>query len=306
MPFKIIEKNWIKWVAAHSPSEQEIAEISEKIVLEPQIKEELLKPTMHPKINAVNSNVYLVLHFPIFDKKKSVSKREEIDFVIGKNFLLTVCYNDNFEPIKELLEKLEENSEYADHYARKGPEAFFFFIINYFYNFALRELNYIQKNIDEIEEQIFLKKERAMVEKIYIVSRDVIQFGNSINPHRRILEDARKQFLDIYGKGCEVYFSEILNKYFHLENIFKAVQSTINSLQATNDSLVSIKSNEQMRTLSIVAFITFPLMLIASVFGMNAVYMPIIGEKGDFWIIISLMAAGFIGMYGIFKNKKWI
>ena len=67
-----------------------ILKIDEKFALHPFIKNELLKPTFQPKINAYNNAVYLILHFPVFDKKTGVSKRREIDFVLGRNFLFTI------------------------------------------------------------------------------------------------------------------------------------------------------------------------------------------------------------------------
>ena len=61
-----------------------------------------------------------------------------------------------------------------------------------------------------------------------------------------------------------------------------------------------------MKTLTTVAFITFPLTLIAGVFGMNAIAIPIIGYKYDFWIILGGMLLTTIVVFGFFKFKKWI
>ena len=44
-------------------------------------KNELLKTTAQPKISAFHDLIYLVLHFPIFDKTTDISKKKEIDFV---------------------------------------------------------------------------------------------------------------------------------------------------------------------------------------------------------------------------------
>lgn len=302
---KTIEKNNITWITGNSLTHEEIEKISEKFHLSHFLKNELVKPTIQPKINGFQDAIYLVLHFPIFNKHKNISKKQEIDFVIGKNFLLTVNYNEEFTPLIEFINKIEQKN--SDNYFSGNAGMLFFHILQYFYQFSLRELDYIQKKIDNIEEQIFLKKEKEMVERISIVSRDVIEFGRSIKPHQRILNSFSEAAFKIFGnEEYKDYFLEILNEYFNLLNLFESTEETINSLQETNDSLVSIKSNDEMRIISIIAFTTFPLMLLSSIFSMNTYYMPIIGYEGDFWIIIGLMIIGVSIMYTIFKNKKWI
>lgn len=303
---KKIEKNGISWILGNSLSESELSQIEEKFPLDPFIKNELLKPTAQPKAHFLKDSIYLVFHFPIFDNSKNISKRQEIDFVIGKNFLLTANYNHSFLPIKEFMEKIEKSPEFADNIFGENAGVLFFHILQYLYLFSLRELDYIQNKIDYIQEQIFLKKEKEMVEKISIVSRDIIEFGRSIKPHQRILASLEKPAEYLFNENYKTYFSELLNTYFNLKNLFESTENTINSLQITNDSLVSIKGSEETRIISIIAFITFPLMLFSSIFSMNTVSTPIIGAKGDFWIIFGVMITALAIMYTIFKNKGWI
>jgi len=61
-----------------------------------------------------------------------------------------------------------------------------------------------------------------------------------------------------------------------------------------------------MKTLTIMAFVTFPLTLISSVFGMNTTYLPIVGVHGDFWIILGFMCTLAIVFFSYFKYKKWL
>lgn len=302
---KIMEKNGINWLVLQKPTDEEILKIDEKFPLHPFIKNELAKPTFQPKINIYNGVLYLILQFPIFDDKMRISRRQEIDFVLGKNFLLTAYYGD-FPPLQEFIKKMEGHPEIMEHYFHGNAGMIFFGILRHLYHFSLRELEHIQKKVDEIEEQIFLGKEKEMVEKISFLSRDIIEFGRSIKPHERILFLYENLAMNVFGDEYKSYTEEILNEYFNLQNLFSDADETIKSLQQTNDSLVSIKSNEEMRIISILAFTTFPLMLLTSVFGMNTSYLPIVGTKGDFWIIIGVMAGAMGIIFWLFKRKKMI
>ena len=86
----------------------------------------------------------------------------------------------------------------------------------------------------------------------------------------------------------------------------KALTSTFDNLRLTNDSLLETKQNSIMKVLTIISFITFPLMLFSSLFGMNTENTPIIGNGLDFWIIIGIMVAVSIVLLIFFKYKKWL
>ena len=76
-------------------------------------------------------------------------------------------------------------------------------------------------------------------------------------------------------------------------------------LRKTNDSLLSTKQNEIMKVLTLMSFVAFPLTVIASIFGMNS-NLPIVGQSNDFLIILGIMIATAIFLFGIFKFKKWL
>jgi magnesium transporter len=61
-----------------------------------------------------------------------------------------------------------------------------------------------------------------------------------------------------------------------------------------------------MKTLTIMAFVTFPLTLVSSIFGMNTHYLPIVGLPGDFWIVTGTMLALAICFFLYFKRKGWL
>ncbi len=54
------------------------------------------------------------------------------------------------------------------------------------------------------------------------------------------------------------------------------------------------------------AFVTFPLSLFASIFGMNTVATPILGHRLDFWIIVGFMLSAAVVFFSYFKYKKWL
>ena len=93
---------------------------------------------------------------------------------------------------------------------------------------------------------------------------------------------------------------------FRVYNMIRNHLDMLAELRETNNSLVYTKQNEAMKVLTIMAFITFPLSLLAGIFGMNTTATPLIGSRHDFWIIISIMITATVAFFGFFKYKKWL
>jgi magnesium transporter len=189
----------------------------------------------------------------------------------------------------------------------KNPGVLVFFVVKHLYEFALRQLDHIQLKIDEIEENIFKHYEKEMVEIISLTRRDVLDFQRAIYAHESILNSFASAGQKFFGPEFIHYTSVMLGELERVKNLLANSRATIESLQDTNDSLLTDKVNDIMRVLTSISFVTLPLVLFAAIFGMsNMVSMPIVGHRGDFWIILCLMLVAASTMFFIFKKKKWL
>ena len=80
----------------------------------------------------------------------------------------------------------------------------------------------------------------------------------------------------------------------------------LHELRETNNSLLTTKQGEIVKNLTIVSFITFPLALVAAIFGMNIPSTPIVHRPDGFWIVMLIMAAAALSMFAYFKRKRWL
>lgn len=295
----------LTWIDLESPTSEEVKFLMHKYFIHPLVAEELLKPTFRSKADIYKNLIYLILHFPVFDHHRKTSIGCEIDFVIGKNFLITAHYMP-IVPLYEIAKTLEASAMLKEENFTKNAGVLVFFIIKQLYNFALRQLDHIQLKINKIEENIFKGKEKDMVEAISYVRCDALDFQRAIHAHENVLNSFEMAGQKFFGADFIHYTNNIMGELMMVKNLLNNCKETIESLQDTNDSLLTDNANDTMKTLSILAFLTFPLMLVAALFSMDAQFTPIVGVKGDFWIIVGMMLVGVLGMIVIFKRKKWL
>jgi len=296
----------LTWIDLESPTSDEVKSLMKEYSIHPLVAEELLKPTLRAKVDVYQNLIYLIMHFPIFEPSKKTSISCEIDFIVGKNFLITAHYK-TITPLHEIIKMFEVGSLINKENLAKNPGVIAFFVLRNLYEFALRQLDHIQLKIDEVEENIFRGHEKEMVEIISITRRDVLDFQRAIYAHESILSSFTSVGEKFFGPGFIHYTNVIMGELSRVKSLLENCRATIESLQNTNDSLLTEKVNDIMRTLTTVSFITFPLMLFAALFGMsNVISMPIVGARGDFWIILGIMLVSASGLLILFKRKKWL
>ena len=295
----------LTWVDVESPTSEEVRELMEKYGIDPLVADELLLPTLKPRVDTYSNLIYLILHFPAFKHTHNGNVNQEIDFIIGKDFLITTRY-DSVDPLHKFSKVFEVNSVLDKSDIGDHAGFLFFYMVRKLYKSLEHELEFIEDSLELIEEDIFEGKEKEMVVALSNVSRDLLNLKQALNPHQEILtsfSDAGRVF---FGDNFSNHLNSIMGEYYRIKNSISVHNDTLFELRETNNSLLSTKQNEVMKVLTIMAFVTFPLSLIASIFGMNARHMPLVGGQFDFWVIMGIMGFAALLMFIFFKKNRWL
>ena len=85
-----LEKDGIVWVDVRQPSEPEIDWLAENYAFHPLALEDCLSHAQMPKIDDYNTYLFLVLHFPVFDREARITLPAEVDVFVGPDYMVTV------------------------------------------------------------------------------------------------------------------------------------------------------------------------------------------------------------------------
>ena len=296
----------LTWIDIMDPDKKDLKFLGGNYGFHPVVLKELLSPTLRPKVEHYDGYLFMVLHFPIYYPKEKTTKSMELDFLITNDTLITIRYG-KIEPLQSFRKKCRTGEKQL---AKDSPATLLNCMIEEINNFSLRQLDHITKKIDGIQKKIFKsrtpKEENEMVEKISLIRMDILNFRRTIKPQGVILRSLKSRGLEFFGKKLEPYFIDIIGDYMRVWDLLENHKDTIESLQGTNDSLLTNKANRVMGVLTMFAVIVFPLTLIAAIFGMNTKILPLVGLPYDFWIIFAIMLTGMIFMLVTFKIKKWL
>lgn len=292
------------WIDLDSPSREEVHDVVNEFGIDLLVGEELLLPSTKPRVDFHQNYIYTVLHFPAL-RHSHKTKEQEIDFIIGRNFLITAHY-DTVDPLHKFSKVFEVNSILQESNLGDHAGFLFFYMVKNLYKAVEHEIEYVRHDLAVVEEHIFTGQEVEMVKAISRTARDLLNLRQTIEPHREVLQTLETEGAHFFGDNFGKYLRALANEYYRVHNHIMRHTDSLHELRETNNSLLSTKENETMRVLTIMALLTFPLALMVAILQIDTVHNPIRGLPYDFWIILGVVVFTGTCMILYFKHKKWL
>ncbi|HAS84638.1 MAG TPA: hypothetical protein DCS23_00985 [Candidatus Yonathbacteria bacterium] len=292
------------WVDVQSPTQEEVRTLMEEFDIHPLVADELLGPTLRPKVDLYHNFIYLILHFPTISHKHDGGEDQEIDFIIGKKFIITAHY-DHIDQLHEFSKVFEVNSILDKSNIGDHAGFILFYILKDLYKLMDTELDHINQDFFEIQAKIFSGNEREMVSSISHLNRDLLNFKQIIRPHKEVLESFELAGTKFFGQDFAYYLRTIVGEFYKVSSILDGHRETVLDIRDTNDSLLTTKTNDIMKLLTVLSFIFLPLSFIGGLFQIGALGTPILDNPNAFWMILSGMAILGIILALFFKIRKW-
>lgn len=296
--------NGLTWVDLEMPTTEEVRAIAMEFNIDSLIASELLLPSSRPRTEFRPTYIYLVLHFPAL-RHSHKSREQEVDFIIGKDFIITTHY-DTVDPLHKFSKVFEVSSAIGTGEIGDHAGYLFFHLLEKMYKAIDHEIEYVRHELATIEEHVFSHQHVEMVEAISRSARDLLNLRQTIEPHRESLKSLEDGGADFFGSDFVPYLRALSADYYRVHNHIMRNTESLHELRETNNSLLTTRQNETMKIFTILAFVTFPLSLLAAVFDINNVDNPFEKLKYGFWFILAGMVLTSLIMFLYFKKKKWL
>ena len=254
------------WIDIDHGTPEEIHKLMDKYNIHPFVAKELTSLTPKPRVEFHDNYIYCILHFPTWRHTHAENKNQEIDFIIGKDALITARY-DTIDALHRLSKDLEVQ-EVLD----KGDQVYehshiiFMRMLRGLYASIFEELESIEDTIEDITGKIFKNKEREMVVSISEITRTLLDFKRVTDLHHEILESLKHRGQVIFGNGFGNEMESIILDYLKINTTIKSNLEMLRELRETDDSLLTAKQNETIKKLTLIGAILFLVSILVALF----------------------------------------
>ncbi len=305
MVFRHIYTNGV-WIDLEHPSEKEVRSIAQEFSISERLEDELFSPSPTSLVASDVDTTFMVLHFPTQSDEDDEIQDQEVDFLVGNGFVITVRY-EVVAPLHH-LQKLLEAQQLISPNDTMTSDVLLEILFSHIYTAVRDYTTHIADNLPHIEQNMFNGLERVTVRSISNVSRDFLHISASLanqeNPLKRFLKAIDIQ--SSFGPSFEERRGRILSERSQVAEVVETYRAITTELRETNVALLNARQNEIMKTLTVVNFIFLPLELTAFVFGMRAMGTPLENNPNAFWLIIAFMIGLAVILTILFAKKRWI
>jgi magnesium transporter len=302
-----VQASGLRWVNIERPTPIECAWLEEQFDFHALDFEDVLSRNQRPKIDEYPSYLFIVLHFPVFDRQVGRLNAGELDIFVGRDFLVTIP-NTPLQPVEYLFERVRQKEELREQLFSRGSGYLLYRVIDDAFDYCFPMLRKIGNKLDALEDEIFEGRSEDIVRDISNAKQEIINFRKVIRPQRTVLRDLEKleqPFLAPEGGELEIYFDDIGDAHERIWDMLENYKEVVVGLEETNESYISHRVNDILRVLTAISVIVLPLTLLASIWGMN-VGVPGEGDATAFWIIVASMVALLAAMLAYFRRRGWL
>ncbi|MDX6679716.1 MAG: magnesium transporter, partial [Solirubrobacteraceae bacterium] len=110
---EIIEAEGLRWLHIERPQLADRAWLEEHFDFHPLDYEDVFSRNQRPKVDEYPEYLFVVLHFPRFDKSIGRLNAAELDMFVGPDFVITLP-NEPLQPLEYLFERCKTREDQRD------------------------------------------------------------------------------------------------------------------------------------------------------------------------------------------------
>ena len=301
---EIVEYPGLRWINIERPRPVDQAWLEERFDFHPLDYEDVFSRNQRPKVDEYDGYLFIVLHFPRYDKNVGRLNAAELDLFVGPDFLITLP-NEPLQPVEYLFERCRTNEEAREELFSKGPGYLLYRIVDACVDASFPMLRKMGNKLEQLEDAIFEGESDKVVRDISNVKQEIINFRKIVRPQRAAFRDLERTKQRYIAEDLDIYFDDINDASERVWDLLENYKEVVEALEGTNESVLSHRVNDVLRVLTAFSAIFLPLTLLASIFGMN-VRVPGEAQIEGFWLVVAAMVALLGGMLGFFRYRGWL
>ncbi len=297
------------WFDFLDPGREELQALIEPLGLHPLSIDDCLDQDQVPKIEDFPSHTFM-----LFNRYRYADKTaflEEIDFFLGKNYLISVSHAEG--PNGNSFVHLEDAIARDLVNVRKGPDFLLHVFLDYVVDEKFKAVEALEEEVDKTEETVIEASAAFKPEVLLHLRRNLLTLRKSLFHEREILVRICRRDSPFISESAIYHFRDI---YDHLAKFFEAIEiyrDMITSLLEIHLSVLNNRmtiaanrTNQIVRRLTLINTIFMPLTLLAGIGGMSEWSMMTGSENWRiaYPVFLLLMVLLGIGNYLVLKRLE--
>ena len=301
---EVVENGPLSWVNVERPGTAEMAVLRERYGFHQLSLDDCLSVVQMPKLDELDDHLFMVMHFPRFDKQSRITQPSEVDVFAGAGYIVTV-HSGELRPLVKLFTDCQTSDEVRQGVMGRGSGYLLYRILDSMVDYSFPILRRIMANVDDLERRVFETFGQDVVRELALVRRDVLSYRRVVRPQIVVLEELEERDFDLLKVDGDIYFGDLADHMRRIWSELEDLKEVVEGLYDAHGSLAMIRTNDIVRILTVAATVILPFVVVSSVYGMN-IDLPFDDSSWSFAAVMVLSGAVSVALLVLFHLRRWL
>ncbi len=296
----LANKENMLWVDLYNFTEQEIKYVANAFDFHELAVEDCMHYSPRAKLDRYDDYHFLVIHAIRYNEERDEEiMLVQLNIFLGENYIVTI-HKNTLPSLGRLAKICLTDIKVSD----KGRDFFLYSIIDGLVDEYFPVLDRIGDRIEDLEDEIYERPSRETTDEFLALKRTILTMRRAITPQRRIFYNLTGSSF-IINEDNHPYYLDLKDHLERISDTIDGYKDLVDGALATYSSIISARTNETMRVLTVISTIFMPLTFVTGFFGMN-VPLP---DQESIWSTVSItmgLIMVSLWMVVLFRQKKWM
>lgn len=311
IPSLLADTNLFFWLDLENPTPAEAKFFLEDVFhFHPLSIKDCIEESPLPKVDEYQpkegdlftSYLFMVIHAVDYSRKDGVFATSEMNFFLGKNFLVTY----HTVPLKN-VETVAEVAVKSNVHIARAPDRVAYALLDALVDNYKPALDELSMEIAGLENQVLQHHGKEVLNKIVQTKKEVLHLRQIIGPQMGVLARfAHGEFKLIRGHIVP-YYRNVYDALFHISELAQNYADALTGILQIYLNISSNQTGEVVKFLTIITVITTPVMIVGTWYGMNYTeQMPELHSRYGYYWALGLMVVSTLATVWWMRKKRWI
>ncbi len=290
------------WVGLYEPDEKLLREIQEELGLHDLAIEDAHSAHQRPKVEQYDNCLFVVLRTAHLAGEPEHVEFGETHVFVGPRFVVSVRHGSLRSHVG-----LRARCEASQHLLAKGPGFVLYALMDFVVDQYFPILEALEEKVVELEEVVLDEKFiHETTSRIYHLKRELLSIKRAVSPLVDVSSRLMRFDLDLVPEDTKPYFRDVYDHAMRINEMADTLREVLASALEANLSIISVSQNKDTKRLAAWAAIIAAPTAIAGIYGMNFEFMPELGWRYGYWVVLGVIALVCSGLWLGFKRSGWL
>lgn len=296
----------ITWIDVDGPPNRLVLEqLRDTLGVHPLVLEDIVDQGQRPKVERYLDHHFIVVHMLSYDE---LLHAEQLSLFLSTHHVLTfqgTLPDDSLEPVRE---RIRSGKGRIRH---QGTDYLVYALLDSVVDHYFPVVDRMGEQLATLEASVLRADAPDVIGRVQAFKRDLLQFRRHLWPLSEALGSLGRSKDPLLKKETRVFLRDCKDHVSQLQDLLEVYRETAETLVETYLSVLSNRTNDSMRFLTLVATIFIPLTFVAGLYGMNfdtsasPLNMPELRWKYGYVTVLGVMLVIALSLVRFFAKRNW-